>query len=85
MVLNSKIEAIKAIREAASHATIEKNDQTGRFEIRCGLGLKEAKDLYEAIEGLVVRAFVTDLAHTSQVARGILVMLANERPDSHPQ
>ena len=85
MVINSKIEAIKNIREAASRAQVVKNDQTGRYEIQCGLGLKEAKDLYEAIEAYVVRRFVDDLAHTSQVARGILLQMQSSYPDSHPQ
>lgn len=85
MVIGSKIEAIKLICEAATRAEVVKNDQTGRFEIRCGIGLLDAKLLYEAIEAFVERRFVEDLAHTSQVARGILISLQGEHVDSHPK
>ena len=79
MVINGKIDAIKALREAASNATVERNDQSGRNEIRCGLGLKEAKDLVEAIEAYVLYRFVEDLMTTSGVARTILTQIQAAR------
>lgn len=84
MVINSKIEAIKNIREAATKAEVVKNLETGRTEIRCGLGLKDAKDLYEAIEAYAVRNFVDNLAHTSTVARGLLVQMQNQNVELRP-
>ncbi len=84
MVISGKIEAIKLIREAASNAEVVKNLETGRHEIRCGIGLLQAKQLYEAIEAYVVRRFVEDLAHTSQVARGLLVQIESQHTDPHP-
>jgi len=79
MVINGKIDAIKALREAASNATVERNNQTGQHEIRCGLGLKEAKDLVEAIEAYVLYRFVEDLMTTSGVARTILTQIQAAR------
>ena len=59
MKFNNLIEAVKAIKLAASKATIEK-DETNRYVVRCGIGLKDTKDLVEAIMAFGVRRFLEE-------------------------
>ena len=57
MKFNNLIEAVKAVREVAARVTIERDD-SGHYVVRCGVGLKDSKDLAEAIMALGVRRFL---------------------------
>jgi hypothetical protein len=67
MIVRGKIEAIKALRTASSQVQIFKNQETERTEIIPGLGLKEAKDLVEAIMDMAVQEFLQ--RETERIAR----------------
>jgi hypothetical protein len=55
------IEAIKAVRMLPQTATrIEKNIDTGHYEIVSTIGLKDAKDMVEAVMELGVQRFLAD-------------------------
>jgi hypothetical protein len=58
MIVRSKIEAIKEVRMAACKTQIVRNEQTCRMELIPGIGLKDAKDLVEAICDMAVRDFI---------------------------
>ena len=58
MKFNNLIEAVKAVRDMAHKVNITQNEQTLVWEIRPGFGLKDAKDLAEAIMALGVRRFL---------------------------
>ena len=58
MRFDGKIPAIKAVRDLGSRVEIVKDENTGKFVIQPNMGLKDAKDLVEAIMDLGVRMFI---------------------------
>jgi ribosomal protein L7/L12 len=68
MEFNGKIAAIKAVRSGNQEFQVVKSLETGRYEIVASyMGLKEAKDMVEAIMRLGVREWLNDQANTAQV------------------
>jgi|SRR3954471_5506084 len=59
---DNKIEAIKAVRAIPlAEITLERNASSGQLELyRAPMGLKESKDMVEAIMALGVRQFLAD-------------------------
>lgn len=58
MKFANKVEAIKAIRADHAATRVELNESTGKYELRFGAGLREEKELVEAIMALGVREFL---------------------------
>lgn len=61
MKFEGKIAAIKAVREIGSQVRVQRNEETGRLELIPGIGLKEAKDLTEAIMALGVESYIIEI------------------------
>lgn len=73
----NKIEAIKASREMAVGVRIVYNEQTGRYEILSGAGLKEHKDFVEAVMAYGARDAIERMRSILRKADADLEAFAN--------
>lgn len=80
MVVHGKIDAIKKVREVGYAVQIIKNDVSGFHELHPGIGLKEAKDLVEAICDMAVRDFIGTRAPRVAELRRIIEELVTFEP-----
>jgi hypothetical protein len=64
MFVANPVEAIKAMRANAQNVQIVRHPETDRFELKFGSGLKDDKDLVEAIMALGVRRYLIRMDNT---------------------
>lgn len=72
MFVGNKVDAIKAMRANAQKVEIVLNRDTERFELKFGSGLKEDKDLVEAIMALGVQSYLATVASDIDDLHGLI-------------